>query len=457
MKALHARPGLGRRALGVPDWDARLHMLGKQWVLEHPGNFQGPGAREGDVYLATQLYAAGGHTALMGDFVRALGSRNPHVILTNLLGHNKSNVSEKILQRLGVPGENVRILTGPEPEARLNELMELLGTLRPGRIILFHHPEDPLASVVTQPECAEQTILVHHADSVPSFGLHLPGVLVVDLNPIAASFSRSLGLEPALIRLTSPDPGPRPVGFLQRGALTTATSGSHHKFTTPYRYGYAETVAVILQATGGWHVHIGPLDQTSLANIHRSISSTCISPDKFIHIPWTPSVAHSLWDQQCDVYFSSFPIDGARTDAEVLASATPHLRHTTRKDPNWIEGGLEWQTWEDLAITLNSLNSLEILTEKSWQMRAVYERHHHPLVFQQTLQRILETAQGCLDEFEAQREARTAQSWMRTILNELNPLETRIAELEAELASLRVAASVKADEPAWVRWIKRWK
>ena len=46
---------------------------------------------------------------------------------------------------------------------------------------------------MAQPEVARTRVLVHHADYLPSFGIYLPGVRIVDLSPGAAARTRFLG------------------------------------------------------------------------------------------------------------------------------------------------------------------------------------------------------------------------------------------------------------------------
>ena len=448
MQRLQAQPGLGKRALGVAEWDAQLWQLGRA-ALQAPADRVGTTPIGGDVYLATQLYPAGGHTALMGDFIRALNAPS-QVIVTNALGHNKPPLSEKICARLGLPASSITLLSGPSLAERGEQLLAQLLALQPRRLFLFHHPEDPLACVAAQPELAGQCVLVHHADSTPSFGLHLPGVRLIELNPIAAAMSRLLGLAPALLRLTVPDPGPRPGGFLQRGHLVTATSGSQHKYTKPYVYNYAQTVAVILQATRGRHLHIGPLDAVVLDNIHAVLGAAKVPLESFLHVPWTPSVAACLWEHSCDVYCASFPIDGARTDAEVLASGTPHLRHSTRPDNLSIEGGMVWNTWADLTTTLQSLTSAELLAEKSRLLRRAYEQRHHPHIFAETLNNILHDGEGAPDSQQPARDQRVIHSLMKSLTTSLIHQAERIEHLES--LGNNAGRSLRA---RFLRWLQR--
>jgi hypothetical protein len=436
MNAVHEQAGIGGKALGVPELDWQLWRMGRQWLSRNAPEIalaqvspsrsspQGP-----DVYLATLVYEDGGHTALIGDFVRALGDHDthslpatrPHLIVSNIGEDEPPANSDSIASRVDIPSENITYLQGATLQQRLENLFALLLKLQPGRLFLFHHPDDPLPSVVAHPEIAGQRFLVHHADSIPSFGMHLPGIQIIDLNPVASAISRAQKLSPALLLLSSPDPGPRPHGFLKRGKLTTATSGRAPKYDTPYVYTYAETVAVVLIATQGWHVHIGPLADSQLDQIHTALAKAEIPEDRFIHVPWVPSVAEALWEYHCDLYFSSFPIDGARTNTEVAASGTPHLRHATNagrhhhQDRLALDGGLVWNIWEDLSTTLQEVSNPAILEKKSQQIRSTYDRLYHPGVFADTLNGILHGDSGIDDPEQESRDRAVILSMMKSL------------------------------------------
>ncbi len=425
MSKLRDQPGIGARCLGVPSFDAQLYQIGQEWRAVHAEEVGRISDAQGkcDVYLATQLFPFGGHTPLIGDFVEALGNTiESHLIVTNILQLNESPLPESIQSRTRIGPEKTTFLTSASFEERLDELLRILLTLRPQRLFLFHHPHDPLAVAACQPWIATQRILVHHSDSMPSFGLFLPGVQVIDLNPTASSVTRFLGLQSHLLLLTSPDPGPRPVGFLTRGNLVTATCGGPSKYQRLHAHSYAEIVAVILRNTGGWHYHVGKLGNKMLANIQRVLTRENIPEERFVYVEWVPSLSAFLWEQACDVYFSSFPVNGARTNAEVLASATPHLRYSERPERalmgcgSEIPGGLTWSTPENLAVILREVRNSETLETLSGQMRLAYEKAHHPRVFAETLENIL-AGKHPPEEVELERDKRALQLILKTVIH----------------------------------------
>jgi hypothetical protein len=413
---MHQTP-LGQRGLGVIDADRELWRIGGEWLAAH----RQPRIDDGDsdVYIATNIYKGGGHTALIGDFVRALSTDGaagpPKLIVSNTRGHSPATVDEDAQARTGISASDTVHLRGPSLVDRLDQLFETLLRLKPRRLFLFHHPDDPLPVAAARPEIARQRVLVHHADGRLALGLHLPGICLIDLNPIAAATSRVQGLAPALLRLTAPDPGPRTNGFLRRQRLVTATSAPFSKVSQPHFYSYPETVGTVLRATTGWHVHIGELDRRTLDAVHAAVQQSGVPDDRFVHIPWTPSLTTTLWEQACDVYLGSYPVDGARTNVEVMASATPHLRFAARRRSDVASeiaaaGGLAWQTWEDLEVTLHQLADPQVLAERSRLIRAAYESLHHPRVFAACLQQILSGGEGADDPHRQKLDQRALRS-----------------------------------------------
>ena len=426
--------------------DHQLWKHGRAWLDEHgggSGDISSRTAGEGpDVYLASHVYNHGGHTALIGDFVRARPDHaaSAHLVLTNASSKEPSEFTPEILARIGIPADRTTNLKGGSLDERLDALFARLLELRPGRLFLFHHHDDPVAVAACQPEICTDCVLVHHNDVRPSFGLHLPGVPIIELNPWGAAIARAQRLFPELLLLTCPDPGPRPHGFLRKGALVTASSGSAQKFGGTYVYRYPEAVARILKTTRGRHVHIGPLNETLEDAIDEALRSADVDPDGFVHCPWVPSVARALWEYDCDVYVASFPTDGLRAMIEVAASGTPYLTHTGRQyrdlegDAIVGAGTTWWRTWHELEARLLDLSDRDRLEEKAKRIRQRYMRFHHPSVFEETLGNILRGGEGLVDPQASDRDRAMLSLVSAALTREL--IEGRVAERDA-LAELR--------------------
>ncbi|MEZ5284636.1 MAG: hypothetical protein R2712_07490 [Vicinamibacterales bacterium] len=116
MTRLQSDPTIAGVSYGVPEWDARLWRLGREWMPPAPGPHH-RGSRSCDVYVATQVYEIGGHTALLGDLVRARPHAEAHLIVTDVLGQNPPPLQEVFVARLGVPRERITVLDEPTLEA----------------------------------------------------------------------------------------------------------------------------------------------------------------------------------------------------------------------------------------------------------------------------------------------------------------------------------------------------
>ncbi|MGI9239730.1 MAG: hypothetical protein ACR2RV_02955, partial [Verrucomicrobiales bacterium] len=176
-----------------------------------------------DLYIATQLYAGGGHTAVIGDFVRHSESERSALLLTTTVERDiypEGKPSGEIITRTGIDPGDVHVCPYQERALSLAWTMEQVREIRPRRVFLFHHPEDAVAVSAVQGSAAVRWFLVHHADRQPTSGLHIPGLELVDLSPFTAAFSRLVAQKPGhFVPLTLADvcSGQRPAFSLQSG------------------------------------------------------------------------------------------------------------------------------------------------------------------------------------------------------------------------------------------------
>ena len=422
MHELQADPTRGGPAIGVADWDVGLYRLG-QSLLADPGPAHAVPLRSGrcrQVYLASHLYDIGGHTALIGDMVSALGP-DACVIVSQMMGTEPGRLPSAIQARLRLPADRVIALPGPSSADRCWQALAILRATAPEHLFLCHHPQDPLGSVLAQPELAPRRLLVHHADATATFGLFVPGVRVIDLNPSAVAPTQLLSLASHLLRLTVPDPGPRPS---EDGAASfvTASSGSPHKFAPAATMDYADTIREVLGVTNGVHVHIGPLSDGRLTQIANALDAAGVEPERFLHIPRTPSLVDTLWERQCRVFLASYPVSGARTRVDVLAAGIPYLgfRQPTTEGPppSVADGQLVWHTWEELRTVMMRMLDTGARIECARRARAEYDRLHHPSIFASTLRAICDNV-AVPEAMDAQRRwrslARMAEGVSRSI------------------------------------------
>lgn len=392
-------PRLGRRGVGVPEADSLLRTFAAELPVlagsRNEGN-DGP-----NLFLATQIYKDGGHTGLIGDMVRAI-TGPARLLITNAHGHHPKKPGPAHLDRIDRLAADMIVLRGESTVEKFQELLAWLREIRPRRIFLFHHPDDALPVLGALASGASSLTLIHHADAVPSLGLHLPEVILIDLNPTAAAFSRAWGLSPALLPMTVPDPGSRPRGFLARGRPVTATCARSHKLRSEDPICYVHAIPEILSTTGGWHVHIGTLEEDMLNAVRDGLQTHGIPPERLIYHELVPSLARALHEHDVDVYLSSFPIDGARTNVEVASAGIPYLAHVRagKQGPPGgfpMEGRMDWTTWEDLRLRLREILEPGFLQMKSTLLRESYLQRHHPGVFARHVEEILAGGKGWED------------------------------------------------------------
>ncbi|WP_157645085.1 hypothetical protein [Burkholderia ubonensis] len=336
------------------------------------------------VFLATELYATGGHTAVVEDLLKIkCFDGQPVILLTNVLGTAKLDVIARRFEPYGV-----KIECAPDGtlESRLLWTLRRLRALRPAQLLLFNHHQDSVAVAAAQPGIAGKVIFYHHADHHLCLGVTLEYDLHVDPTPMGYHNCRDqLGLtHNAYWPLTAEDKGV-PAGFERElstgGKLRTCSSGTRNKFEQPYLFQYGCVVPELLEVTQGSHVHIGLLSDSTLTQIADGMRSAGIPSDRFTYIEWVPSLWQAIVDERVDLYLSSFPISGARASVEVMGSGTPTIAHESYVSRFHGAGdmlyrqALSWRTSAELFEHVSRL-SAERLREESRMARSRYEEMH---------------------------------------------------------------------------------
>jgi hypothetical protein len=395
---------------GDAEVDELCLLIGRRWLETYRPDRKGVNpSRLADLYIASTLYEDGGHTPLIGDFVRAMPARCAFLAVTNL-ANQPGGLSENILRRVALKPSQVEVCQKINLEEKFAWLIDVIDRVRPDRIFLFNHQEDSVAVAACQPEIARETVFVHHSDRFPSVGAFVSSAVHVDVTPFcfhccrkqAGHFDnrfvplvafdqgktmraaeRSSDRSPrgtldnilALLRLTK-EPLPR--------GLRTAAAGSSHKFLQNYDPNYFDAIGAVLKLTKGWHVHIGDLPDDSLARFRDVLTMCNVDPERLVHVPHVPSVWRAMSDYQIDLYIGSFHRRGARTSVEVMGSGTPAVWHVTKPaallhDTHMsYEGAATWRTLNDLLAIINRIDR-HWLTEQSRLARLHYERNHHPM------------------------------------------------------------------------------
>jgi len=369
-----------RMAVGWRGGDETCDVIGDQ-ILAECGVSAAAEPADLDLFIATQIYAGGGHTAVIGDFVRASDSVRAEVIVTGTVERDihKGDPPAEIVERLGIGADGLSVCPHEQRAAATRWLIEQIGARRPRRVFLFHHPQDAVAIAGARPSLCGELYLVHHADRQATLGLHQRGTQIVDLSPFTGAFTqRVLGLKPVYAPLIIGDPGEPPPREINP-PFTTVSSGSAHKFGEEY----AENIARVLETTGGRHIHIGFLKEKRLGNIRAHLEGRGIDAGRFEYIAWVPSLAGALIELGADLCISSAPLGGARTAIESGAAGVPMLAHlpdfsTTFGVNHVMPKSLPvWRTIGELVETLKQIDAAWII-ERGRESRRYFETHHHP-------------------------------------------------------------------------------
>jgi hypothetical protein len=384
LRALATPPFPLPMAGGLPEVDVLLDALGRR-IDGSLGAEPPVGPQGGDWVLATLLYEIGGHTPLIRDLAAALPAPPAGLALT-MTGRAAAELTEGALAQTGIAPASLYRAGGSSRVETCRDILRFLRARSPRRLFLVQHPEDTCAIAVAAALAARGTHLqlVHHADIHPTAGLFLPGVRVIDLTPRACSFTRHVhGLPSVWLPLTCPDPGAAAPQFRRRGRLTTALAGSQFKTGQPSTHRYPDVVAAVLRATGGVHVHVGPLFDSQLDAIGRTLAEAGIEASRFVHVPSAPTLVEALRDEGVDLLVNTWPLGGARTSVEAMAAGVPMVWHSphpafdrARCQMAW-PGAPVWRHPSDLA-TLAAAADDAWLGEQSRAARRHYEQRHHP-------------------------------------------------------------------------------
>jgi hypothetical protein len=339
-----------------------------------------------DIYIASHLYDSGGHTALIGDYIRASPKRQAFLLVTDI-DNGLGEVRDSILDYLGLPSAQVVLCPETTLAKKLIWLQDLICRLAPARVFLFNHPHDSVAIAASAALTGSTVFFVHHVDRAPCLGALLKSAVHVDLTPFCYYCCRGKAkiADNVFIPLVVKDAETRCLneGRLDGRGLVIAAAGTVHKFRLDYVPNYIDVVAELLRNSTRHHIHIGWLPESFLDRFRSRLREIGASDDRLTYIPHVASVWRSMAELDVDLYIGSFPVRGARTSIEVMGAGTPALWHVS-SDATWFhdthmkypEAGT-WRTTEELLAIVDNIDG-SWLRAQSHAARRHYEAHHRP-------------------------------------------------------------------------------
>ncbi|MEY8098802.1 glycosyltransferase 61 family protein [Falsihalocynthiibacter sp. S25ZX9] len=345
--------------------------------------------KQTNVYLVTEVYQTGGHRTLLRQLIAAR-PRERHIVLFTGTFENKRDFGlQEVVEAGGFPIYPDKTLGLFD---RLLWLRDKLASFTARRLFTLHHPEDVLAAIALCDFDRPNTYVVHHADTTASAGVDLAAAKhlairpeqqkrIQEMRPDREVYSFPLAFNPehiklrnktARARLVSKSKGiarvllRRPRVFPRAGAFMTATCGGSHKFNLDGPLGLPETIVRILRATGGQHVHIGPVTDALKTCLKQALLAAQIPPENLSIVGEVPSVAQELIANTVDLFISSFPVGGGLTIVEAAYLGIPVAIYGGGSDEvsHYLSGAthapsdtLDWITAQELEDKLRALMS----------------------------------------------------------------------------------------------------
>lgn len=308
------------------------------------------------VYVASRIYASGGHTAVLADMIRLGPPARNIILISGTVGRTDLAAIRHRFEGLA----QVSFECAPRSTRlkKLDWLQRRLMELAPETVWLFNHQQDSVAIAAVQPDAGYRLRYYHHGDHHLCLGVYLDYAEHIDPHPMGFHNCRdNLGIQgnrylPLVVKDQGTHSGGkgRPPG----SGLITCTAARPNKIEAPYFIRYADVLPELLRASGGRHVHIGPLGPLTLLRIRRGIRKLGLPKTSFLYVPYVRSVWQALHEYEVDLYVASFPYGGARTLIEAMGAGVAvalHLHSHSRLLSTFdmaFEGALLWRNPQEL-------------------------------------------------------------------------------------------------------------
>lgn len=378
------------RVLSSPELDKLCQLVGRLAREQSgPGPQREEHREDHAVYLVTELAKSGGHTRVLSDIIAAEKSSRHTILVSDIYETTKIGDLSGLFSQ---PQVTISVAPRGNFLCRLRWMQHQLAHSCPSRTYILPHHFDACTMAAAQPDLVGKLVYIHNCDHALALGVHLPHARHIDLH--AKGFYHCREQEGVLTNvlwpLVAPDQGHRvDAPFLRRGHLTTCTSGGFEKFEprhgieqVPYLYHYDNVIPQLLQASRGTHIHIGELSDAMVNKIRGALAELAIPEDRFVYIPYVPSLWTAFLDQHVDVYVGSFPLGGGRATVEAMGAGLPLIVHSNYwsiffSDLDVYDGAMLWRAPAELAGLVSQLDRAQ-LAEHAHASRAQYLSHHRP-------------------------------------------------------------------------------
>jgi hypothetical protein len=149
---------------------------------------------------------------------------------------------------------------------------------------------------------------------------------------------------------------------------------------------YPELIAGILSATGGRHVHFGPLSVKRRRLIDASLAAAGVSRRQFVWIEHADTLLQGFRQHHVDLVINTYPRGGACAAVEIMAAGLPLLWHSPAPHLDSVRtqltypGAPVWRTLEELTGLLAAVDEPWLRCQGE-AARSCYEERHHPRIW----------------------------------------------------------------------------
>lgn len=441
------------RVLGSRELDELCETIA---AATEPEAAKGAAQYGGTLILASKLVGAGGHVELIKDFIALRLFDEPEaLLLTNSFGDSDGQIAEAFSASQGI---RIETALGHDASSRFNSVRHHLAQHAPRTLVIVVNNNDIVGICAALASDIENLIFIHHGDHHLSLGVTCERFRHVDLANMAYQNCRhELGVRdniywPLILRK---DVDARQKEFNKDRRWRSCSVGRAEKFAANgYAFDYARLLPEILKATGGTHVHIGPVPNSLRDAIEKNFAESGVPLDRITFISYAPSVAQALIDEDIDLFIGSFPTGGGKSTIEAMAAGIPLLMHQNYLHRMFCgadvayPGALTWQTEEELFKAIAGL-SADKMSDHARRSRAWFEKHHsrevlrsavrdHSIVPPPLVEHRVNSLFSFLDE-EREISAQYTQRLKQAVDGRILHLETVAAAIEAKNAELQTA------------------
>lgn len=157
----------------------------------------------------------------------------------------------------------------------------------------------------------------------------------------------------------------KPLGNHNR--LNTATAAARfYKYHGNLLGSFQYFMVNLIRATGGKHVHYGPLPDGVEEGISRALKRNGIAPERFTHVEWSNNLPDSLLEHDVDIFIAPFPISSIKLNLQCISAGIPVMAYAgglTRIEQNDFLNPdvLRWKNRKEFFDTILSLERQRLM------------------------------------------------------------------------------------------------